>query len=128
MTFTVYGRPQPQGSMKSYGRGFGMVSDNPKLDPWRKTVAIEAKIVMRRQGIAFATGAVALSLVFYFKRPKSAPNHKRVTVKPDLDKLCRAIGDALSKICYNDDAQIVELRARKFYSDDERCEITVSEI
>jgi hypothetical protein len=41
------------------------------------------------------------------------PEH---VVKPDLDKLVRAVGDALTGILYRDDAQIVSLNASKRFA------------
>ena len=53
--------------------------------------------------------------------PKMA--HKRLLFpakKPDLDKLIRATGDALSTILYVDDAQIVYFEVRKVFATAER--------
>ncbi len=38
------------------------------------------------------------------------------TKKPDLDKLARALKDALKGVLYHDDAQVVVLLARKVYA------------
>ena len=70
--------------------------------------------------------AYRLTVTFMFKRPKghiskkggvvpSAPLHH--TKAPDLDKLCRAIGDAISitGILMDNDSSIVEIRAVKKY-------------
>ena len=57
-----------------------------------------------------------MSLTFIMPRPKSLPKkvieHVR---KPDLDKLVKLVKDALSKVLYHDDAQIVEIQALKRY-------------
>jgi len=54
-------------------------------------------------------------------RPKSIPKSQRLSpiVPPDLDKLLRAIGDAVgqSGLIWGDDSQIVEISARKHYAD-----------
>lgn len=44
---------------------------------------------------------------------RGAPH--RPPVRPDLDKLARAVGDALTGVCYRDDAQVVNLCAAKYY-------------
>jgi len=45
---------------------------------------------------------------------KSSPPHTR---KPDLDKLLRAVGDALTRVVYLDDAQIISYgESRKRYA------------
>jgi Holliday junction resolvase RusA-like endonuclease len=65
-------------------------------------------------------GAVRLSVAFYLPRPKkfSRPRYAAepcLTI-PDWDKLSRAIGDALAKIVYADDKQIVEAVIGKYYA------------
>jgi crossover junction endodeoxyribonuclease RusA len=75
------------------------------------------------------TGIVRLSINFQFPRPASHYNTKGevkdhrykqpasnyVTKKPDLDKLCRAVLDALTGYAYHDDAQVAVLSAIKTY-------------
>lgn len=46
----------------------------------------------------------------------------------DLDNLAKGILDALNKIIYADDAQIVSLTAEKYQSDVPRIEISISEV
>lgn len=47
------------------------------------------------------------------------------TVKPDWDNIGKIVSDALNKVAYYDDNQIVDARVRKFYSDRPRVEITI---
>jgi Holliday junction resolvase RusA-like endonuclease len=111
----VYGVPVPQGSMKSMvrphpyepgpnrlcrggNRHVATVSDNDALGAWRERVKLEATFAARRATpkLEPIDRACALFVTFYLPRPKSLP--KRVEfpeTKPDLDKLARAIGDAL---------------------------------
>ncbi len=56
----------------------------------------------------------------------SAP--KLPTTAPDLDKLCRSIGDALAGICYLNDSQIVDLHVSKFYGESFRTEILIEDL
>ncbi len=67
---------------------------------------------------------------FYFERPKSASLKSRpgMTVKPDGDKLVRAVFDAMTGTVVTDDAQFVDIHARKFYGIPERVEITIGEL
>jgi len=46
-------------------------------------------------------------------------------VKPDVDKLARALLDALTGVAYGDDAQVVEMHVCKTYGDDARTTVTV---
>jgi crossover junction endodeoxyribonuclease RusA len=62
-------------------------------------------------------GALTMSVTFVLPRPKSAPK-RRIwpEVKPDLDKLVRALCDALTQCgAWGDDAQLIHLHATKRY-------------
>ena len=61
-------------------------------------------------------------MTFTLPRPRSVPVHKRPRpkVRPDLDKLVRALLDALQGIAFIDDAQVVRLEAVKEYENDKR--------
>jgi Holliday junction resolvase RusA-like endonuclease len=117
--FFVAGTPIAQGS-KTLMRN-RMIDSNPKLQPWRNAVALEA----RRFGQNKITGPVRLSVSFMFERPKSHLTKSGLAkhaplqpiYKPDLDKLTRAVGDALSVNCHllQDDSQITEINATKRY-------------
>ncbi|GGH46023.1 hypothetical protein GCM10008014_08420 [Paenibacillus silvae] len=49
-------------------------------------------------------------------------------VKPDIDNCVKGIFDALNKIAWNDDNQVVSLLTQKFYSDKPRIEIRLREV
>lgn len=114
LTFEVHGLPQPQGSAKGFvHRSTGRVivtSDNPQLRSWRQDVAARASEALGdlprplyRRG-----QPVRLAVTFYLPRPQSAP--RRVlypATRPDLDKLLRALCDALSGLAFEDDAMVV---------------------
>lgn len=121
VTFTVVGIAQPQGSTRAFmrpGSPFPIVThDNLKLKDWRLLVASAASTIMQRAQVAPLLGPVSLRVVFALPRPASLPRRVTTHLKaPDLDKLLRAIGDALNGVLYRDDAQIVELLARKVYA------------
>ena len=70
-------------------------------------------------------GALDISIVANFPVPESWSKRKkaqalsgelRPTGKPDFDNLAKTV-DALNQIVWRDDAQVVESRIRKFYSD-----------
>ena len=111
----VSGVPVPQGSLKHIGRGRLIPSNEKKLKAWREAIAEVAREFVTDGGIDLP---VVVTAVFTIPRP---PTVKRlaVTVPPDLDKLQRAVGDALSINAglIKDDAQIIEWHARKEYGD-----------
>lgn len=78
-----------------------------------------------------------VSIKAYFEIPKSVSKKKREqmlngnirpTIKPDLDNIAKSILDALNKLAYLDDKQIVLLKVEKFYDVSPRVELMVEEI
>lgn len=135
LTFTVMGDPQPQGSMRAFiPKGWSravLTSSNKKMKPWRQEVAGTALAAMEDAELTCSGKGVpfGLDLVFRFKRPKSV--RKTVlykTTHPDTDKLIRAILDALTGIVWHDDAQVIEIRAKKEFGETPGATITVSEL
>lgn len=72
------------------------------------------------------TAPVSLDLTFYMPIPKStsAPRKREMLTgkmyhmkRPDLDNLQKFVLDCLNEIVITDDAQVVEIRARKIYSE-----------
>ena len=129
--FTVFGKPQPQGSTKAFiPRGWKraiITSANSKMKPWRQEISGTAVAIVEAGAIpAPKEEAVAITLDFFLERPKSIPKRRTaLTVKPDLDKLVRASLDALTGILFVDDAQVVYIRTSKAYGSPERLEITL---
>jgi Holliday junction resolvase RusA-like endonuclease len=131
----VFGVPLPQGSKSAFVvKGRAVVTDGkkgPALREWRAAIGACARLWLSQNGMPAPLDCpVALKATFYMPRPKSTP--KRVTrpaTRPDLDKLTRSIGDALTKIAYTEDSRIVEIHVRKEYAvaSPPRVEIEVSE-
>ena len=96
------------------------------MNDWRERVGNTALAV--RRGIFFEKGtAVSVKALFYLPRPGGLPKRVVEHVKqPDLDKLNRAIGDALTHVLWHDDAQIVEWWTRKVYATEGACYVAIS--
>jgi Holliday junction resolvase RusA-like endonuclease len=131
ITFDVYGKPQPQGSTKYVGHRNGrpvLISDNPKLKSWRLEVgrcASRLHAAMAKPLSCDSGDAIQIHMVFTFILPKAAKGRVHHTVKPDLDKLERAVFDSLSGILWHDDAQVVSVYGTKKYGPKEGVHITV---
>ena len=52
----------------------------------------------------------------------------RHTKKPDAENVSKSILDALNKLAYDDDSNIVELHIEKWYSDSPRAEVFIEEV
>jgi Holliday junction resolvase RusA-like endonuclease len=133
--FDVAGLPIPQGSMRAFARRGGgrpiVTGDNPRTKPWK--AAVTAAAAEARQWIC--AGPVVVEIDFRLPRPKShygrrgtvlpsAPSYP--TTKPDVDKLERAILDALTEArVWHDDSQVVALSAIKLWSEEPGAHVRV---
>ncbi|MEQ9410482.1 MAG: RusA family crossover junction endodeoxyribonuclease [Fuerstiella sp.] len=125
ISFFVAGSPRPQGSKRAImrpGQRHPSVveSASQPLKDWRACVAHEATAHVPPR-----SGPVKVRLVFFLTRPKadygSGRNAGKLkaaapdchTQSPDVDKLTRAVLDALSGRVYADDRQVVEVQAEK---------------
>lgn len=116
VTFHVPGIPISQGSHKAFMRGKRavIVDDNAvKLKPWRLAVAKAAD--WAAAGRSFDC-PVSVGYEFVMPRPQR-PRFALMAVKPDLDKLQRAINDGMQDAgLLSDDSRIWEVTyARKRY-------------
>jgi len=137
----AHGDPQPAGSKKAYnipGQQYPVIVDaNPKAKDWKRLIAAACA---EQYGGPFLEGALEMELHFFQPRTKghfgtgrnegllkdSAPAYP--TIKPDIDKLSRAVLDGLTGQLYRDDAQIVRKYAEKHYGEPGRVEILVTQI
>ena len=110
-TFFTPGVPAPQGSKRYVGNGV-MVESSKALAPWRKTVVNNARRSWTTDPL---DGPVALDLEFVMRRPKAwgKNRHDPMTQRPDIDKLSRAILDAITGVLVLDDSQVTTLTAHK---------------
>ena len=109
-SFFVEGKPVPQGSLK-FINGRPIHERAVDLAVWRANIAREARAAeVRKQ----ADGSVWLELTFYALMPKTVKREEPY-VKPDLDKLIRAVLDGLTGVAYDDDCQVTKVEAEKHY-------------
>lgn len=157
-TFVVWGKAVPRGSTKALPRGRRVIHDvdgnryredkgsfiidqeSESLKSWmqqvKQTAISEWGIVRNR----YSDGPFKIEIIFRLDRPKthfrsgrfsdsikiSAPKYP--IVRPDIDKLTRAILDALTGIVYKDDSQVVELDVKKRYGYPEGVKIKIHEL
>ena len=128
----VFGIPRPQGSKRHVGRGILVESSNG-VKEWRHDVR---DAIFSQYSGATITGPVAVCCTFLFNRPKghygtgrnagrlkpSAPRHLTSHALGDIDKLLRALLDAISVKAggslISDDSLVTELMANKRYCEE----------
>uniref|UniRef100_UPI00359CAC03 RusA family crossover junction endodeoxyribonuclease n=1 Tax=Thomasclavelia spiroformis TaxID=29348 RepID=UPI00359CAC03 len=62
------------------------------------------------------------------KKQKMLTNELQCTKKPDIDNIVKVVLDALNKVAYQDDTQVVELVAIKRWSNTSKLKVVIEEI
>lgn len=129
ITFTAIGQPQPAGSKRAFRHnvtGRVMVADaNVRSKPWQAVVAAAGADAMA--GRELLDEPLLVRMVFFAPRPRghygTGRNRERLkpsaplqpATRPDVLKLARGVEDALSGVCWRDDALIVVEHLEKHY-------------
>ena len=130
---TVPGDPVGKGRPRFDKHGHAYTPD--KTRDYEKTIALLYKASAK--GYKFPRHVpVDVRIRAYFTIPASDSNRQRTRKlsgiirpckTPDTDNIAKAVLDSINKIAYEDDAQVVDIQVRKFYSDNPRVEILVQE-
>lgn len=132
--FTVYGEPQGKGRPR-----FSKVANHVKTRTPDETILYENLIQteFRRQcgNVRFSDeDQLDMRILAFYQIPSSVSKKKtrqmldrviRPTKKPDWDNIGKVVADSLNQVAYRDDAQVVDSKVRKFYSDQPRIEVTI---
>ena len=121
LDFFVEGTPVPQGSKNAYVRGGRavLVDANPRLKAWRAQVRAAAEAAIAEDGWETLDEPCRAYLGFVMPRPQR-PRWDVPAVKPDLDKLTRAVFDALTDAgVWRDDSRVVSMEVTKKYEDED---------
>ncbi len=137
--FFVTGKPATAGSLKSYGKGkLTHASERTKTwEDWIRWIFLQSDYAR----MCLYSTAVRATLIFYFPRPnshfkKDGSLSKKGQENPypawkgrnDVDKLQRAVFDALTGYVYDDDGRIADVHARKEWSEKEGVLIKISKL
>ncbi len=126
--FWIPGAPVTQGSMASFVDRDGRVhtvhskrasktgQTRETVESWRLRAKHHARAAMR--GRPIIDGPVQVTAKFMIPRVQR-PRCDMPDTKPDLDKLCRALGDALEGVVVLQDSRIVRWSAAKVWTDEE---------
>jgi Holliday junction resolvase RusA-like endonuclease len=137
--FTVYGDAKPQGSTKTITRPvFDKVTKQPRRLPngelmmrsvithsnreslmqWRQDIRNAIQLHAPELRSNLVRGPIAIRIRFAMTKPPSVSKRRLFpVVAPDLDKLLRAVGDALEHTVLYNDSQIVHWECWKVYTD-----------
>lgn len=137
VSFTIPGEPKGKGRPRMARMGNFTKAYTPK-----DTVVYENLVRLEYQNEVgdwmFPDDAILdMRIVAYYGIPKSASKKRREQMltgmirpskKPDMDNVVKIIADALNKLAYHDDTQIVDCQVRKFYSEVPRVTVKISQI
>lgn len=131
----IPGEPVPQGRPRFARRGnFVQAYDPEPSKKYKKHVKYHAS---KFAPIKLLDGELEVHVLIYKKSLKSFSQAKRAAAeakqlrpitKPDADNYAKGILDALKGIIWQDDGQVVDLIARKFYSERPRAEVYIKQI
>lgn len=130
----VPGEPIPQGRPKfSTQGGFVRAIDPPKSRNQKQLIALMARQKMINGQML--QGKLKLTVKVYCHYPKSW-SKKRIAsdlntgkeTRPDTDNYIKLVQDSLNKVVYQDDSNIVEINASKYWSDKNETYICIEEI
>jgi len=127
MKIVVYGDPVPKGRPKVRVMGrFAQIYTPKKTRDAEDSFIAQA---IKSKPSTPLEGPLSVSISFFKLKPKSYS--KKIIhwdKRPDLDNLIKLTLDAMNKIFYQDDAQIVELCCNKAFSDKPRTEVIIRKL
>lgn len=116
----------------------------PRVTKWgthntEKTILYEnlAKLSYQEQCKEYTEKPLRVHITVFCGIPKSTPKKNiqpmlrrdiRPCKKPDADNIAKIILDSLNGIAYKDDTQVVVLIVQKFYGEQARVEVEITEI
>ena len=132
--FEVEGKPVGKGRPRFKRMGKFVQTYTPE-----KTADYEKLVRLRFQnaGGMITDKPVKIEIVAFFAPPKSARKKDKIemlaniilpTKKPDCDNIAKIILDALNKIAYVDDSQVVELIVKKRHLAEAKVTVHIEEI
>lgn len=133
ISFTVPGEPKPKGRPRFTKYGHIYTPEKTKIYEQQIRAAFidtDAECIGNKE-------PVKISIKAYFKIPKNDSKRKRddknsgiirPVKRPDTDNIVKSVLDGLNKFAYEDDSQVVEVSASKYYSDNPRTEVIISRL
>jgi Holliday junction resolvase RusA-like endonuclease len=122
----IPGIAEPKGSFTAVRRGRfnillngGNSAAHERHKDWAHRVAHYAKATVAANAILSPCDEpMCFDVTFYLPRPKSAAKRTHCAVKPDIDKLLRAVFDPLKDILITEDSRFVGGSVKKVYADE----------
>lgn len=144
ITFFISGKPYGQKRPRAVSRGGFITMYSPKENTEYAQHVVNAYFkACRDTGIkktiehtTYGKNALEVTIWASFLKPKLTKKREAlnllednvVTKKPDTDNIAKSVLDALNKIAYDDDSQVVSLHVYKLYEEVEGVKVTITPI
>lgn len=134
--FTYYGEVRGKGRPRFRSMGKFVSTYTPK-ETKAYEMSIKEAYLNQSDCTYFNEEPLILTITIYQATPKSASKKKtkemlerriRPTKKPDIDNILKSVCDSLNMVAYKDDTQIVEITAKKYYSDRDYMEVEIKSL
>ncbi len=117
-------------------------ASRPRVTRWstffpKKYTQYREDMKMATANILFTPfeGNIYAQIDFFIQIPKSWSKKKKLSKQgqycdnnADIDNYCKAILDSLNGVYYEDDRQVVMLKARMYWSNTSRTEVTITKL
>lgn len=136
--FSVFGEVIGKGRPKFRRVGEYTQTYTPKrTSDYENLIRMEYETQVGRRAFFEKGKALAMSIFIYKEIPQSTSGKKRTQMlegkilpgkRPDVDNCIKVVCDALNKVAFHDDSQIVQLNVEAVYDERPRMEITLWEV
>lgn len=137
MRIEVYGQPQGKQRARVCVRGnFARAYTPEKTASYENLINLSYIQALKGAPSPYWDKPVRISILAIYQIPKSFSKKRtaealdgliRPQVKPDIDNVIKVVCDALNKVAYKDDTQVVAIIANKRYGIEPMLEIDIDE-
>lgn len=138
MRIEVYGQPQGKQRARVCVRGnYARAYTPEKTASYENLINLSYIQALGGAPSPFWDKPVKITIQAIYQIPKSfskkrataaLDGHIRPQIKPDIDNVVKVVCDALNKIAYKDDTQVVEIAACKWYGTEPMLRIDIDEV
>lgn len=112
----------PMGAVRMTQRGKFVKGNAQRYLQYKTLIGLEARKHFNKP----IEGPIEVRVVFFVKPPKKMPKGRtEPTVTPDIDNMIKGVFDALNKVAWNDDAQVISIISQKHYYEEPHIRVIV---
>ena len=129
MFFEVLGQPQgKQRARVTIRGGFAKAYTPEKTASYENLIMLSFVTALRGKQTPFWECPLEITIKAFYAIPKALNCALRPTKKPDIDNVVKCVCDALNKVAYKDDTQVIRLSAEKYYGNEPKLIVELKEL